>query len=249
MNIDDPINAARAQVAADEHPIAIQLAGKITSLISRGGAAGRFIGGALNAALAKRKEENQDYFIDVLLEEVPRLNRQLDQLSEEYESFLTNELPGIVLEGVSRARETRAKERIRRMALIVANAAAFGPARAADMADEMLRIAANLSDLDVWVLSELHQAQTPILKQYSFLPERDPVNDTWKALQHKNSFFNGAEIHGICSKLQSYGLVARADRKPRVVDLVSAPCGILPNGVAFIEYIHESAHLPGETGT
>ena len=241
MNIDDPIKAARAQVAADEYPVPIELGGKIANLISRAGPAGQLIGVALNAALAKKKEENQDYFIEVLLEEVPRLNHQLVHISEEHKRFVTEQLPGVILEGVRRARETRASGRIRRMALIVANSAAFGPNESADKADEMLRIAGDLSDTDVWVLSELHRVQAPILKQYSYLPERDPVNDTWKVLQSENSFFNGAEIHGICSKLQSYGLVARADRKPRVVDLVSAPCGILPNGVAFVEYIREYA--------
>ena len=239
MNIDDPIRAARAQVAADEYPVPIELGGRIANLICRAGPAGQLIGVALNAALAKKKEENQDYFIEVLLEEVPRLNHQLDHISEEHKRFVTEELPGVILEGVRRARETRASGRIRRMALIVANSAAFGPNQPADKADEMLRIAGDLSDTDVWVLSELHRVQAPILKQYSYLPERDPVNDTWKVLQSENSFFNGAEIHGICSKLQSYGLVARADRKPRVVDLVSAPCGILPNGVAFVDYIRE----------
>jgi hypothetical protein len=94
--------------------VPIELGGKIANLVSRAGPAGQLLGVALNAALAKKKEENQDYFIEVLLEEVPRLNHQLDHISEEHKRFVTEELPGVILEGVRRARETRASGRIRR---------------------------------------------------------------------------------------------------------------------------------------
>ncbi len=131
--------------------------------------------------LTKRRAENLEYLVNVLLEEFKKSNKQLEQLSEEHQRFLQTDYVELVADGLRKAENTRAKERIARIAQILFSVAEIGPAISLDEAEELLRIATNLSDLDVAVLREIHRAQAGFLKEnQAGRVNRETANEAWR---------------------------------------------------------------------
>src|SRR5262245_31959729 len=106
--------------------------------------------------LNKRRAENIELLVTVLRDNLQRLTEKVGQLSEEQQCFLQTDFVELVADGLRKAEDIRAKDRIVRIAMILGNVAEAGPFIVLDDAEELMRIAVNLSDLDVAVLREIY---------------------------------------------------------------------------------------------
>ena len=107
MAIDDPIDAAEAQIASDERLLPSKwIEGLLICLGELGGPlaqATNLIQGAIN----KRRDENLRYLVEVLVDEVRKLTTKLRVLSDDHAEFIRQEFPGLCIEGARRAQEDR----------------------------------------------------------------------------------------------------------------------------------------------
>jgi hypothetical protein len=169
--------------------------------------------------------------------EIQRLRDSKTAAEMEAREELSREL---LLEAARRAEGTRGKERVRRIALILANAVVEPRTMDADEAEEMMRVASELSDLDIEYLRELIRIEGALLESADHIPRYDAY------VKWEQGFWGdriNPEIDSLFSKLESYGLVARlappnnlnvlADFQNRYV--------LLKKGMRFASMISEAA--------
>jgi hypothetical protein len=234
MNIDDPMNAANAQIASDERQRSA-----VTEIIVDAVAAIEIPGaGAVASFLDKRRAENRDLLVRVIRDELHKLTERVGQLSERHKQFIQTDFAELVTDGLRKAENIRAKERIVRIGMILATAAQEGPRASPDETEELMRVAAALSDLDVAVLREIHQAQREYLKNnQAERVDRETANEAWRDSPPQIAGVSDGEIQSCCSKLQSFGLVARIERNDFKLGPNEIPYALLKRGAVFIEFI------------
>ena len=169
MTIDDPQKALEAQIEAEERaesPIVRFVPGLArvleaipTELLPQhfGGPASltKLFAKIASSFISKEREERRKALIDMLSSELHWLKGKLLEITSQHAAFMRDEFPGLVLDALEKAEQTRTRERIKRIARIVANAAVRGPAKPADITEELSRVAMTLDESDVQVLSEL----------------------------------------------------------------------------------------------
>jgi hypothetical protein len=64
----------------------------------------------LMETLQRRRMENVAYLLDVVTEDVQRLNREVATLSSAHQRFIAEEWIKLVIDGMAKAQQTRAKE-------------------------------------------------------------------------------------------------------------------------------------------
>ena len=146
----------------------------------------------------------------------------------------------LLLDAARKAESTRAKERVKRIGFILANAVVESQATDADEVEEMMRVAMELSDRDIEFLRELMRIEG------SMLQTQDHISRYDAHLRWEQGFWGTRiipEIDSVFSKLESYGLVARipppnnlnimADYQNRYV--------LLKKGVRFVTLTREAA--------
>jgi hypothetical protein len=147
---------------------------------------------------------------------------------------------GLLLDAARKAENTRAKERVRRIAIILANATIESKPVDGDEVEEMMRVAMELNDHDVDFLRELIRIQGSLLATMGHVP-RFQAHQSW--VQGPWGDRIDPEIDSVFSKLESYGLVARiappnnlnisADFQNRYV--------LLKKGARFVALVQEAA--------
>jgi hypothetical protein len=152
----------------------------------------------------------------------------------------------LVLDGFRRAEQTRAKDRIKRIATILANAAVTDPIPEADEVEEMMRIAMELSDRDILPLRELlaHYPLTLIEPIRSRLIRGQGIR-AWDEVPWDKLGFSEHEIESTCAKLQSFGLLAVVDRPAHMdTSTFSVPVHaneLLQKGRRFVQFVSQRA--------
>jgi hypothetical protein len=112
----------------------------------------------------------------------------------------------LLLEAARRAESTRSRERVKRIALILANAVVELKLIDADETEEMMRVATELSDRDIEFLRELIRVEGSLLQSADHIPRYDAY------LKWQEGFWGDRidpEVDSVFSKLESYGLVSR----------------------------------------
>jgi hypothetical protein len=146
----------------------------------------------------------------------------------------------LLLDAVRKAENTRAKDRVKRIGLILANAITESELVEADEIEEMMRVAMDLSDRDVSYLKELIRIEGDLLRVHNHIPRYD-AHMKWE-----QGFWGGRtepEIDSAFSKLESYGLVARI-APPNNQTLLSDYQNryvLLKKGLHFAELAQETA--------
>src|SRR5262245_38554 len=135
MNIDDPIKAAEALNASDRRQRS-----PVTAFIAEIAAAVESPLGVIATFLNKRRAENIELLVTVLRDNLQRLTEKVGQLSEEQQCFLQTDFVELVADGLRKAEDIRAKDRIVRIAMILGNVAEAGPFIVLDDAEELMRI-------------------------------------------------------------------------------------------------------------
>jgi len=210
---------------------------EIVKLFSPPGA--EFPIGAIKAALdwlSRHEEENRRALVDAIAEEVKRHGDELRRLlatSEEHRRFMAEEMPGLVLDALRRAEQIRAKDRIRHLGRILLHAAKCGPHDGADRAEEMMRIAIEMTDDDVLVLKQVRDD----FERYLHLP----ADALHTLIVPDVQGVQPESVLGICGKLQSLGLIATAQQHAVALRQGSYPSGggfvPLDRGRSFLEFI------------
>ena len=167
MSIDDPISAIQTLNQSDEiqrSPVSryAKYFFPIVKNVRRArseshGKQRRAVMGWLNGTA----EERMGDLVAVLADEMKQRGTQIDKLiarDQEQRRFVEEELPGLTLDALRRAEQCRAKDRVARLAKILAHAAEAGAQDGADAVETMMSIAVALSELDILVLDAAARA-------------------------------------------------------------------------------------------
>jgi len=172
---------------------------------------------AVAAALDKRARENREYLVDVLADEVQKIWPKLHELQTAHEShrrFMSEEMPGLVLDALRRAESTRAKDRITRLAQVIAHAADVGPRDGADAIEEMLSLAVELSELDVIILRAASSEFAIERASHQQEAIRAVARRAWeRMLAGVKMPISQDELVSVGAKLEGFGLVVM-ERNP-----------------------------------
>lgn len=243
MAIDDPVSALQALNASDDRqrPLVMGLASAFLGVVKLLAPAGTEIPlTALESAvnwLDRQASENRSEPLNVIAEELKCRGRQIDQIlaqDEKQRRFVADELPALVLDGLRRVERSRARDRIARLGRVLLHAAEIGSNDGPDLVEDMLAIAASLSDLDVLVLQRV---ATEFRKEKNAHPTeaaRSVADSAWARVA--NSLPAGLtedDLISIGSKLDGVGVAARVERQSWE-DPVFRP---LDRGYRFLEYI------------
>jgi hypothetical protein len=165
--IDDPISAIQTLNQSDElrqspvsryakyfFPIVKLFGGQAASLTV---SSIEHVMGWLNGTA----EERMGDLVAVLADEMKQRGAQIERLlahDQEQRRFVEEELPGLTLDALRRAEQCRAKDRVERLAKILARAAEVGAQDGADAVETMMSITVVLSGRDVLVLDAAARA-------------------------------------------------------------------------------------------
>lgn len=164
----------------------------------------------------------------------------MKEASEEESLVRDQALADLVLDAAHKAESTRAKDRVKRIGLILANGIVALKPSDADEVEEMMRVAMELNDRDIDYLRELVKIEGSSLQAQEHIPRYDAYTK-WEQGRWGDRI--DPEIDSVFSKLESYGLVARlappnnlnilADFQNRYV--------LLKKGLRFVTLIREAA--------
>ena len=233
MPLDDPIEQAVLRIEAEERSefLPREFLDRISGVLPV------WFAGPLKLAIKSDRSERLNYLVSVLVEEFKRLAPQLDHVrdSADHFAFIKDKWPGLLLDAAKKAEETRAKERIKRIGIILANSPVRNPLDSVDDVEEMMRVAMALSDEEVRVLRQVCKTQTA----HGHAIERSQAQGSWQKNQWGSLGFKATQVQSICLKLQSFGLVSEVIPNNRnVFDKQIHSFALLPKGSAFIEYIY-----------
>ena len=237
MAIDDEIDAARSQIEFDQPSIAMKATTTILDTLAGLGLKSLKPYATVMKLVSTQREENTRYLVEAVILKLNRLENQIKSIDEAHRRWIKEIFPGLMVEAVSRAEETRSNDRIDRMSIIVVHTIMHGPAADLNKTGEALRITVDLNDEDLDILGKMYDAQAKDVRRKGFLPELNIANTSWKALQDQFQIFKSGEIYSICSKLQSLGLVVQVSRISTTLDLTSTPYCILRKGAEYLEAI------------
>jgi len=194
----------------------------------------------LGKSMATNAAERDHLLMETIAAEVVKHGEDLERTQKvltDQASRMSEEVLGpLLVDAARKAENTRAKERVRRIGLILANAMIeTGPADA-DEVEELMRVATELSDRDVELLRELVRIEGDAIRSQGRIPRYDAHN-RWEQGWWGTRVL--PELDSVFSKLESYGLASRiappnnqnimADYQNRYV--------LLPKGARFVDLI------------
>jgi hypothetical protein len=140
MAIDDPIDAALERVAAEERagsplsrfvPSLAKLAEAVPDLPGVGLLKSALA--AADAVISSIEADRREYLIASLIDELRSIRANMARLDDACRKFYEDEFIPLVLDGLQKAEQTRSRERIHRIAAILAHAFELGPIGKADV--------------------------------------------------------------------------------------------------------------------
>jgi hypothetical protein len=256
MPIDDELAQAKAMVESDERqrsaglsvisellrlcnsvPILKQTMGSVTAPLQ-----------ALLDTFQKWRLDNLRYLIDVIIARVQVLGADLTVLSEQQMNFIRNDWLKLVLDGATKAQQTRARKRVERLAMILSHAYIKGENRNPDLTEEMMRVATGLDEDDVRVLAWLCDGMIGKYQTATGRVDHESANSFWGQVDQQGRTASGGEpaipegmnpglLMTCCAKLQSFGLLVQVQQNPGKVSPATLPYSPLQRGYQFLEYI------------
>lgn len=261
MSIDKPLDQALSRVAADQRqqdPAATLLKGGLTFAgvianamiaLQTGSAANSIaaLSSGVRALSDVLGDSNSEYLLSVVIPEVQRLCDRFDELEERHRRYLDTDWLTLLADADHKARVTRGRDRVRRIAVILSGSARRAD-QSSDETEDLMRVAMSLSDLEVRVLGELVKQQKPSFNSDSGRAGYDDVSRYWagadrQGYQEPNRMpavalgISEGGLQTACVKLQSFGLVVQIDRSSTFGVLGLPPFSILSQGIKFVESI------------
>jgi hypothetical protein len=142
----------------------------------------------------------------------------------------------LLVDGARKAEVTRAVERIRRIGMILASSSIESKTVDADEVEEMMRIAMNLSDVDVLILKAAIQQYDRDAKSTSEARNSIAARVWMTVAASQPAAISGDELASIGAKLQSFGLTSRIEG----LTGDASSFVVLQRGRRFIAYARES---------
>ena len=222
MPIDDPLDQALARIAAEERQSdpAVSFVKKgidfATVMANFGKALATTAPGAALQALSTgvkilseaRADSNSEYLLSVVIPELQRVIERFDQLDERHRRYLDTDWLTLLVDADHKARLTRGREKVNRIAAILSSSPE-NPDRAAEDTEEMMRVAMSLSDVDVVVLGELARANEQVhAPRGESRGVRGSEMQAWDAVDFFRLGLTEHAVESKLGKLYSFGLVA-----------------------------------------
>ena len=194
--------------------------------------------------LSKQAEERRNLLLQTVAEETVKYGAELDRLkksvAEHAERTNPEVMAELLMDATRKAQNTRAKDRVQRIGLILFNAIVEPKAADADEVEEMMRVATEVSDREIYFLKELVKIQGKLLESRDHIPRYD-AHSAWI-----NGFWGDRvvpEVDSVFQKLESYGLVTRIapPNNQNIMADIQNRYALLPKGVRFVNLIKSRA--------
>jgi hypothetical protein len=199
-----------------------------------------FLAGHLN----KQSEERRNLLLQTVADETVKYGAELDRLKKSVDENSERTKPEVMAEllmdATRKAQNTRAKDRVQRIALILFNALVEPKVADADEVEEMMRVATEVSDRDMLFLRELVKIEGNQLAARDHIPRYD-AHGAWI-----NGFWGDRvvpEVDSVFQKLESYGLVTRIapPNNQNIMADIQNRYALLPKGLRFVNLIKSRA--------
>jgi hypothetical protein len=165
---------------------------------------------AVNVRFATDSQHRIKVMLETCADEIKKHEDRIanleQRLSPEESQRREKETGELMVDGARKASNTRSPERVKRIGLILANSLTDAAPIDADMVEEMMRVAMELTDNDISHLRELVRIEGALVEPKGRI-ERWTAHQTWEQGSWRSAI-NG-EIDSVFSKLESYGLVSR----------------------------------------
>lgn len=254
MAIDKPLDQAEVILANEQRQsstVTAPLKRAVSFLAASAGAIASLKSGCISEAITNLAEsiqsiseakgaENAEYLLSIVVSEIRFLADRFDQLDKTQQDFLNGDWLGLLVDADRKARQTRTREKVERLAKVLYSAATITPPPPGDEVEEMLRIAMFLDDRDVIVLREAARLQGSLIKT-SGKPTQYEAMTKWREGHWPDLRISEGELDSVCGKLQSFGLMVRLDQ-PNTTNVMAVVLNdyiLLMRGLRFVEYIRE----------
>jgi hypothetical protein len=247
MSIDNPQDQVEALIASDERQSLPEIADEILEFIEKLPVPGA---GPIVRLIRYEKEkqsiENSVLMLKTAWEELRRVSANVEDLREH--SVNRDEVRRLTLDAARKAEDLRDHKRVERIGKILAHALTLG-ASDFDKAEEMMRVARDLSDQDVLGLRYLYDTQSKLLEHRDLYVNVDEVNDIWaedmSKLKGTTGQFRTEKLEGMplsehtstFLKLQGFGLATSVERKESRNPPGEQVFALLAKGADFVRYI------------
>lgn len=242
---DNPIEALRKQFELEDSsksPVSRGLAKAAIELIklARMPAALEAIIEKMSVIIVDDGNERTKIMLQTVADEVIKHDRDIRQIREtqtaEQNKARREQEAGLIVDGARRASVTRSIERVRRIGIILAHSIAEPKMPNGDEIEEMMRIATELTDVDVQYLRDLVTIEGKFLKGRAHI-ERYTAYLEWERGPWRSNV--NPEIDSVFHKLESYGLVSALapNNTFNVTADIQTRYVLLPKGLRFAELI------------
>ncbi len=187
--------------------------------------------------IQKNSRDNLANLFESLVQDVERIDLRLEAF-ESADRVAREALNELISEAVARAAESKNKDRVRRIARVLANAFR---SQHYELERELIDAAVQISESDAYILGVMMKHQGTSVKTASGIADINVASDTWKKMQDDNKEFRDPHIHVSCARLQGQGLIIRMDRKPTALDLATNAYSLTTFGVQFCEWCLQDA--------
>ena len=237
MSIDNPLDQVVALIESEDRQNAPDLADQIA----------KFIGGLpLPGALAivkliryekeKHSIENSALLMKIVVDELRRVGADVSTLGRD--SVTREEVRRLTLDASSKADDLRDRKRVERIGKILAHAITLAVSNF-DKAEEMMRVARDLSDQDVLGLRHLYDTQFESLRVHGLNFDINETNRIWRENLAADRIPGvlKPEWLSIFLKIQGLGLATSVERIETEVPPNEQVFALLPKGADFVRYI------------
>ena len=198
----------------------------------------------LTGHLAADSTERIRLLVETCMNEIARHSKELEQLfrniSEPEAQAREETFIELLLDAARKAENTRAKERVQRIGLILANDTVEPELTDADEIEELMRVAMELSDRDIELLRELVKLEGATVGTQGRIARND-AHTRWEHGSWGTRI--NPELDSVFSKLESYGLVSRIP-PPNNLNIMADYQNrylLLPKGLRFVTLIQSRA--------
>jgi hypothetical protein len=239
MAIDDPIKALQERFEMEDLSTS-----PVTKIILNVVASLSFcwpfnkIAEKLKGYLASDAIERIKLMLETCANQIRKGEKQLEKLrktmTEQQERKREATAKDLLLDAARRSENTRSKERIARIGLILANSVVEPKPMDGDEIEEMMRVAAELSDRDTELLRELVRIEGETVRTRGRI-ERYDAHTRWEQGWWGSRI--DPELDSVFSKLESYGLVSRL-APPNNLNIMADlqnRYALLPKGLRFTD--------------
>lgn len=237
MSSDDIFSQVEALIASDERQQPSAFVDKALQVVGRIPGAGGLVS-IIRTHAEKQRAENADLMLRTAWEELKRISFKIEALDADHKNFVESvQMRGLILDAARKSEDLRDLHRVERIGKILARAITLGAASDLDKAEELMRVARDMSDQDVEALRQLYDAQFELLKKFQLRIPADDINGLWQRQRPDVPGVLDGELDSILLKLQGLGLATAVERRDNYLGPNERPFALLAKGADFVRYI------------